>query len=158
MTVNGVCQIIGCSQYNDDGCVLCNPSFQLQSGICTIPNCQAISSSGCTICNQGYILNNNACYLADPNCLAYLGSVCGQCKDKYHLVNGLCVVNQRGCIYDSVGTCTCGGSFIVSSSNQCVLTGCSLYDSNDHCLTCITPYTLNTTNGFCYINNCQIYT
>ena len=155
LAISGACQILGCSTYSDVGCVTCIPPFQSANNVCSIPNCNTYSNDGCSACKNGFVVNNKQCVQADPNCLSYVDSKCSKCKDKFYLLNGVCQRGERGCIYNDKGICTCSGNFVLGSQGKCIILGCSSYDANDRCISCIAPFILN--NAVCVINNCISY-
>ena len=104
LTVNGLCQILGCSAYSATGCTTCSFPFQTYNESCGIPNCLTLGANGCSSCASNYLLSNNGqCLPADPNCQTYSAATCSQCNPMYHLLGGVCVQNERGCIYNPAG-------------------------------------------------------
>jgi len=161
LTINGVCQILGCALYNDDGCTKCSSPFQLLNQICIIDGCSQYLIDGCSTCKDGYLLASKQCVQKNPNCAAYSSDangaqICSQCISKYYLLKGVCYKAERGCTYDAVGACKCSGKFLLSDKGKCEILGCSTYDDNDNCLTCNAPFSFS--SGVCYINYCQDYT
>ena len=111
LTVNGQCQIVGCSNYCSQGCQQCLPPFQLSNYQCVIPHCLKVGTQGCSQCEDNYLLSQGQCLQKDSNCAQYNVvngvSTCVQCKDRFFLLQGQCKPAQRGCNYDQQGRCQC---------------------------------------------------
>lgn len=131
LTINGICQILGCQTYSQNGCTACISPFVLKNNTCSINNCVTYVNDGCSTCQDGYQLVNKQCFVRDVNCLEYsTGSTfaCIRCAPKFYLFQGTCRPAIRGCNYDNQGKCFCKSPFELSPQNTCEIRGCNSYN------------------------------
>lgn len=158
---NNGCSIVGCSQYNIDGCATCQSPFVLtQSKSCNIPNCLTLTSGSCSACQDGYLLKNDGtCLKKIPNCKTYDPSsyLCTDCIEGYFTSDSQleCRSKVAGCIYRGGKVSSCYKPFIYNGGS-CKIVGCAAFDFTG-CKQCTPPFQL-AADGTCFIGNCQTLT
>ncbi|ELP90118.1 serine-threonine protein kinase, putative [Entamoeba invadens IP1] len=141
-----------CSLISNNYCDTCPINSTSNKYACfSIPHCSQYSQGRCVLCDDGYVTTdqNTNCEIRQEECIKVQHGSCVLCSEKYF-------VNERSlCSQCPVGCSTCLSAESCGSCEEtytkmgenCVKTGCLMYDSNNICVDCRRGYFLK--NGDC---------
>lgn len=141
-------RVPGCVSYTINGCVSCNPAYELKNAICAVRYCQSYSTLNfCLVClNRFQAQANGTCI--PKNCMNFNSNTwaCSDCEPRFQLISPFCFTYNCSSYQNTDYICkSCQPGFTLIS-DTCTFINC-LSPTQYICSECLPGFTLS--EGLC---------